>query len=101
MQRLSRLFTAPFLRRRPLPARGFPPGRLLDSIDKLEEERLPWYSQDNFFPVKIGDVFHSRYQVVGKLGYGGYSTVWLCRDLQYVSILYAIEDRTGSKTNLV
>ncbi|PIL32639.1 hypothetical protein GSI_05343 [Ganoderma sinense ZZ0214-1] len=27
------------------------------------------------------DVLHSRYQVVGKLGNGAYSTVWLCRDL--------------------
>lgn len=51
-------------------------------MDKMEEEKLAWYSKDNFFPVKIGDVFHSKYQVVGKLGYGGYSTVWLCRDLK-------------------
>ena len=29
----------------------------------------------------MGEVFQSRYQVVGKLGYGGYSTAWLCRDL--------------------
>ncbi|KAB8256306.1 kinase-like domain-containing protein [Aspergillus pseudonomiae] len=48
----------------------------------LEEETLRWYSPDLFYPVKIGDVFRSRYQVVGILGYGGYSTVWLCRDLQ-------------------
>jgi hypothetical protein len=48
----------------------------------VEEEKLAWYSHDHFYPVKIGDVFHSKYQVVGKLGYGGYSTVWLCRDLQ-------------------
>lgn len=82
MQRLSSLLRVPFFRR-PLPAREFPAGPLLDSVDKLEEERLPWFSQDSFFPVKIGDVFRSRYQVVGKLGYGGYSTVWLCRDLQY------------------
>ncbi|KAL5366226.1 kinase-like protein [Aspergillus floccosus] len=55
---------------------------LLASTKKLEEENLPWYSPDNFYPVKIGQVFRSRYRVVGKLGYGGYSTVWLCRDLQ-------------------
>ncbi|PWY75346.1 kinase-like protein [Aspergillus sclerotioniger CBS 115572] len=55
---------------------------LLDPAEKLEEESLSWYSPRNFYPVKIGEVFQSRYQVVGKLGYGGYSTVWLCRDLQ-------------------
>lgn len=30
----------------------------------------------------IGDVLHERYQIVDKLGYGGYSTVWLARDVQ-------------------
>ncbi|OGM47773.1 protein kinase [Aspergillus bombycis] len=55
---------------------------LLDSTEKLEEETLPWYSPNDFYSVKIGEVFQSRYQVIGKLGYGGYSTVWLCRDLQ-------------------
>jgi hypothetical protein len=55
---------------------------LLDSTEKLEEETLQWYSPENFYPVKIGETFQSRYQVAGKLGYGGYSTVWLCKDLQ-------------------
>jgi hypothetical protein len=82
MQRMSRLLRIPFLRRRPSPARVFSPGPLVNSIAKVEEEKLAWYTQDHFYPVKIGDVFHSKYQVVGKLGYGGYSTVWLCRDLQ-------------------
>ncbi|KAB8262384.1 kinase-like domain-containing protein [Aspergillus pseudonomiae] len=43
-------------------------------MDKVEEEKLAWHSHDNFFPVKIGNVFQSKYQVVGKLGYGEYST---------------------------
>ncbi|TFK89729.1 kinase-like protein [Polyporus arcularius HHB13444] len=47
----------------------------------IEEERVPWYDPKDFYPIRIGEVFQSRYQVVGKLGYGGYSTVWLCRDL--------------------
>ncbi|KAL4808589.1 protein kinase [Aspergillus unguis] len=80
MQRLSRIFK-PFLRH-PLPARNFPLGPLLDPNYKVDEEKLEWYSREAFLPIKIGDVFQSKYQVVGKLGYGGYSTVWLCRDLQ-------------------
>lgn len=56
---------------------------LLDPTQRLEKETLSWYSPDGFYPVKIGEVFQSRYQVVGKLGYGGYSTIWLCRDMQY------------------
>ncbi|EEQ28042.1 putative non-specific serine/threonine protein kinase [Microsporum canis] len=47
----------------------------------LEEERLPFYEHEQYYPAHIGDVFNSRYQIVGKLGYGAYSTVWLCRDL--------------------
>ncbi|OAG39067.1 hypothetical protein AYO21_06787 [Fonsecaea monophora] len=49
----------------------------------FEEERLPWYNQDQFYPVRIGEVLDSRYKVVGKLGYGAYSTTWLCRNLEY------------------
>jgi len=48
---------------------------LLDPTQKLEEETQSWHSPDGFYPVKIGEVFQSRYQVVGKLGYGGYSTM--------------------------
>ena len=31
-----------------------------------------------YHPVKIGDLFHNRYHVVRKLGWGHFSTVWLC-----------------------
>jgi hypothetical protein len=56
---------------------------LLSPKTPVEEERLSCYSPEDYYPVSIGDVFKSRYQVVGKLGYGAYSTVWLCRDLRY------------------
>jgi hypothetical protein len=49
----------------------------------LEEESFSWYSRETFYPVRIGQVFKTRYQVLLKLGYGSVSTVWLCRDLQY------------------
>lgn len=48
----------------------------------FEEERLPWYRADQFYPVRVGETFLSKYKVVGKLGYGAYSTVWLCRDIK-------------------
>ncbi|KAG4436290.1 hypothetical protein IFR05_008230 [Cadophora sp. M221] len=47
-----------------------------------EEERLPWYNPNQFFPVRIGDILDSSYKVLGKLGYGAYSTVWLCRNIR-------------------
>lgn len=56
-------------------------GPLLRSETLIEEETLPSYEPSHYYPVKIGDVYQSRYQVIGKLGYGAHSTVWLCRDL--------------------
>jgi len=37
-----------------------------------------------YHPVKIGDLFNGKYHVIRKLGWGHFSTVWLCWDLQYV-----------------
>ncbi|KAK8116055.1 CMGC/SRPK protein kinase [Apiospora sp. TS-2023a] len=48
---------------------------------KVEEEKLPDYLPARYYPVRIGEVFVDRYQVVGKLGFGATSTVWLARDL--------------------
>ncbi|KAK7398405.1 hypothetical protein QQX98_012223 [Neonectria punicea] len=50
--------------------------------DPTEEEELPAYEARDFYPVKLGEVFQDRYQVVAKLGFGTGSTVWLCRELQ-------------------
>uniref|UniRef100_A0A8C3Y4I0 non-specific serine/threonine protein kinase n=1 Tax=Catharus ustulatus TaxID=91951 RepID=A0A8C3Y4I0_CATUS len=43
------------------------------------------FSQEVFYcyhPVKIGDLFNGRYHVIRKLGWGHFSTVWLCWDMQ-------------------
>ena len=55
---------------------------ILDSTKKIEEEQMPAYERGLYYPVRLGDVFHSRYQVINKLGFGANSTVWFCRDLQ-------------------
>lgn len=54
----------------------------VDPLQSIEEEELPLYKPENYYPVYIGEVFLSRYQVVSKLGYGMSSTVWLCKDLK-------------------
>jgi len=38
--------------------------------------------------VKIGDLFNGKYHVIRKLGWGHFSTVWLCWDLQYAVVLH-------------
>ncbi|KAJ5555935.1 hypothetical protein N7513_003577 [Penicillium frequentans] len=48
----------------------------------IDEETLPHYDMQQFYPVNIGDVFNDRYRVTGKLGFGAYSTSWLCRDMR-------------------
>lgn len=48
----------------------------------LDEERFEEFKSGRYYPVNIGEVFDSKYQVIGKLGFGVTSTVWLARDLQ-------------------
>ncbi|QPH09432.1 hypothetical protein C2857_000202 [Epichloe festucae Fl1] len=48
---------------------------------KIEEETVPDYRAERFYPVRLGEIFKCRYQVVAKLGFGTASTVWLCRKL--------------------
>lgn len=45
------------------------------------EEGMSSYRPGHFHPVYIGDVYHDRYQVLNKIGYGQYSTVWLVKDI--------------------
>lgn len=49
--------------------------------DKVDEECLPDYLASRYYPVRLGEIIRDQYQVVGKLGYGASSTVWLARDL--------------------
>ena len=44
-------------------------------------EYIELYEPGGYHPVELGDKFSNRYVVEHKLGYGGYSTVWLARDL--------------------
>lgn len=53
----------------------------LDPSIPVEEEKIPNYHADRFYPIHLGQVLNRRYQVATKLGYGANSTVWLARDL--------------------
>ncbi|XP_019743322.1 SRSF protein kinase 3-like isoform X2 [Hippocampus comes] len=58
-----------------------PPSQLLGSDDEEQEDPSD-YCKGGYYPVTIGDLFNGRYHVVRKLGWGHFSTVWLCWDLQ-------------------
>ncbi|KAF8565890.1 hypothetical protein P879_03485 [Paragonimus westermani] len=49
--------------------------------DEDEQEDPRDYCKGGYHPVKIGQVYNGRYHVVRKLGWGHFSTVWLCWDL--------------------
>ena len=57
---------------------------------EVDVEDLEGYMPGGYHPTLIGDTFCSgRYTIVHKLGFGGYSTIWLARDQQlqrYVSL---------------
>lgn len=53
--------------------------RLIEDVEDLNG-----YCPGGYHPVWIGDKLHDgRYEIVHKLGYGGYSTIWLACDLQF------------------
>jgi hypothetical protein len=47
----------------------------IDGAESLED-----YMPGGYHRIMIGDILHDRYRIVDKLGFGGYSTVWLARD---------------------
>ncbi|KAH9286893.1 SRSF protein kinase 1 [Echinococcus granulosus] len=49
--------------------------------DNDEQEDPQDYVKGGYHPVKIGQMYNGRYHVVRKLGWGHFSTVWLCWDL--------------------
>lgn len=60
-------------------------------IDGVERPQL--YERGGYHPIIVGDVLHDRYRIVDKLGFGGYSTIWLAHDRQskrYVAIKVGI-----------
>ena len=51
-----------------------------DCIDFLED--VSRYNPGGFHPVHLGDALDTRFEVVHKLGHGGFGVVWLCREVQ-------------------
>ncbi|KAL5518147.1 hypothetical protein EMCRGX_G003832 [Ephydatia muelleri] len=52
------------------------------SSDEEEQEDPRDYCKGGYHPVQIGDIYNKRYKVLRKLGWGHFSTVWLCWDDQ-------------------
>lgn len=59
-------------------------GFVVDDSTDEEQEEASQYCCGGYHPVAIDDLFVDRYKVVKKLGWGHFSTVWLCRDRRWV-----------------
>lgn len=58
-------------------------GREKEDSDSEEQEDTKDYCKGGYHPVNIGDVYNGRYKVIRKVGWGHFSTVWLCWDTKY------------------
>ncbi|XP_075685714.1 SRSF protein kinase 1-like [Rhinoderma darwinii] len=69
----------------PAPPADDPPDEEEEEIlgsDDEEQEDPNDYCKGGYHLVNIGDLFNNRYHVIRKLGWGHFSTVWLCWDIQ-------------------
>ncbi|KAM3499839.1 hypothetical protein MY10362_006930 [Beauveria mimosiformis] len=54
----------------------------------IEEELLPGYKAEDYYPVTTDQTLNSRYRIICKLGRGVGSTVWLAADVKYDSLKF-------------
>ncbi|KAM9758824.1 SRSF protein kinase 3-like isoform 2-T3 [Menidia menidia] len=74
----------------------------LASYDE-QQENPEDYGIGGYYPIEIGEIFVDRYQVVKKLGWGHFSTVWLCWDMvtrQFVALKVVKSAQTFTETAL-
>ncbi|KAI0125349.1 kinase-like domain-containing protein [Xylariales sp. AK1849] len=58
-----------------------PEPQISSKLDYPGFELVEMYCEGGFHPVHVDDVLNGRYEVVNKLGDGGFGIVWLCLDL--------------------
>jgi len=56
--------------------------RILPVDVLVEEERVPGYRPEFYYPANPGEVLNNRYKILTKVGWGTASTVWLAEDLK-------------------
>lgn len=61
----------------PSPAMCFPTSgfETVRPSEVLDEERFEQFKQGQYYPANIGDVLISKYQIIGKLGFGTTFTI--------------------------
>ena len=59
----------------------------------VEEERVPGYRSEFYYPANPGEVLNDRYKILTKVGWGTASTVWLAEDLERYLITYTFPNQ--------
>ncbi|KAI9055694.1 hypothetical protein LZ554_000637 [Drepanopeziza brunnea f. sp. 'monogermtubi'] len=67
---------------------AFPRPKILPPDVLVEEERVPGYRPEFFYPADPGQVLNNRYKILTKIGWGASSTVWLAEDLERMPFPY-------------
>lgn len=57
--------------------------RIYDVVEPVEE-----YRPGGYHPVHLHDVFGHRYEIIAKVAYGQFSTVWLANDRELSVFLF-------------
>lgn len=73
--------------------------KTISTARAIKEEILHGYIAERYYPVYIGQIFNSRYQIITKLGFGATSTIWLCLDLQSVTQIQQQRTLTADNCN--
>merc|ERR1719262_1070575 len=60
--------------------KGGKPGEM-EAFTESDDEGTDNYRKGGYHFVTVGEVYNNRYRVIAKLGWGHFSTVWLCEDL--------------------
>ncbi|EER19662.1 Serine/threonine-protein kinase SRPK1, putative [Perkinsus marinus ATCC 50983] len=69
-----------------------------DDYTESDDEGTEGYKKGGYHAVHLGEVYNDRYKVLAKLGWGHFSTVWLCEDLDYTA---KIEKETAGKKGIL
>mmetsp|Transcript_4302 Transcript_4302/g.7536 ORF Transcript_4302/g.7536 Transcript_4302/m.7536 type:complete len:634 (-) Transcript_4302:97-1998(-) len=54
-----------------------------EDYTESDDEGADGYRKGGYHPVAVGEMYNGRYNVIAKLGWGHFSTVWLCQDLHH------------------
>lgn len=54
-----------------------------EEYTESDDEGAEGYRKGGYHVVAIGEVYNGRYRIIAKLGWGHFSTVWLCQDMNF------------------